>query len=247
MICNALCDQLPQLAKQISAYRHAVDDLAGPLYVCVESGDVGPDMARLHLTRRRFVLGGLAVMAAPARPATAAPPPLLADSARSAALAALERHQTSISRTGRIGIADFSQPSSALRFVILDLTSGSEQALLVAHGRGSDPQHSGWVQHFSNAFGSNATSEGNFLTAEHYNGRHGRSMRLDGLDPQNSNARDRAIVIHGAWYVSDAMVQSQGKTGRSEGCLAFDRLFLDEVMTRLGPGHLIHACKPAAS
>jgi L,D-transpeptidase catalytic domain len=68
-------------------------------------------------------------------------------------------------------------------------------------------------------------------------------MRLDGLDPTNSNAASRAIVMHGAWYVSGAMIAHCGMLGRSEGCFAVAQASLDEILTRLGPGRLIYAGK----
>ena len=66
-------------------------------------------------------------------------------------------------------------------------------------------------------------------------------MRLEGLDPTNSNAASRAIVVHGAWYVSEEMIGQHGMLGRSEGCFAVAPSSLDEILTRLGPGRLIYA------
>jgi hypothetical protein len=66
----------------------------------------------------------------------------------------------------------------------------------------SDPHHTGYLHKFSNVSGSNASSEGAFLTGDYYVGQHDRSQRLAGLDPTNDNAMDRAIVIHGAWYAN---------------------------------------------
>jgi hypothetical protein len=74
-------------------------------------------------------------------------------------------------------------------------------------------------------------------------GAHGHSMRLDGLDPTNSNALSRAIVVHGAWYVNEAMIGHSGMLGRSEGCFAVADSSLPEIMARLGPGRLIYADK----
>jgi len=90
---------------------------------------------------------------------------------------------------------------------------------------------------------SNATSAGAYRTAAAYLGAHGHSIRLDGLDPTNSNAAARAIVVHGAWYVSEEIIGRCGMLGRSEGCLAVSHSSLDEVLTRLGPGRLIYAGK----
>ncbi len=156
-------------------------------------------------------------------------------------MAALERHPHL--ERDRIGIADYSAPSRDPRFFIVDLASGREQALLCAHGRGSDPQHSGWLQHFSNVPGSAASSSGAYETANAYTGSHGTSRRLVGLDPANHNAMDRAIVVHPAWYVSDDIVRQQGKLGRSEGCFAFSEGDIATVLRQLGEGRLIYADK----
>lgn len=155
----------------------------------------------------------------------------------------MERHASAIQHRDRIGIADFSQPSRTPRFFLLDLDSGKVENFLVSHGRGSDPGHSGWLERFSNLPGSAASSEGAYLTGDYYTGKHGPSQRLIGLDPSNSNAEARAIVIHGAWYVSDDMVRQHGKLGRSEGCLAFAEDRLGQILDRLGPGRLIYADK----
>jgi L,D-transpeptidase-like protein len=66
---------------------------------------------------------------------------------------------------------------------------------------------------------------------------------LDGLDPTNSKAASRAIVVHGAWYVSRQMIVDCGMLGRSEGCFAVANSSLNEILTRLGPGRLIYADK----
>jgi hypothetical protein len=68
-------------------------------------------------------------------------------------------------------------------------------------------------------------------------------MRLDGLDPTNSNALSRAIVVHGAWYVNEEMIGRVGMLGRSEGCFAVADSSLPDIMARLGPGRLIYADK----
>jgi hypothetical protein len=115
--------------------------------------------------------------------------------------------------------------------------------LLVAHGRGSDPDNTGWVQRFSNRPGSNASSNGSFLTGDTYIGKHGRSRRLIGLDPENDEAEPRAIVIHAASYVSRAMAREQGRVGRSQGCFAVAADDLDQVLARLGAGRLLFADK----
>ena len=87
---------------------------------------------------------------------------------------------------------------------------------------------------------------GHILTDGYYVGAHGRSIRLSGLDPSNANAQARGIVVHGAWYVSPEMARNRGVLGRSEGCFAFGSASLEEVMARLGPGHMIYADKVTA-
>ena len=161
------------------------------------------------------------------------------------ALDALDRHRGSISRPDTIGIADFSLHSRLPRFHLLNVADGTATSHLVAHGRGSDPTHTGWLERFSNEPRSQATSAGAYRTDALYVGEHGRSMRLEGLGPTNDNAAARAIVVHGAWYVSDEIVTHFGMLGRSEGCLAVANSSLDEVLGRLGPGRLIYADKVA--
>jgi hypothetical protein len=157
------------------------------------------------------------------------------------ALDALEQHHDSISYRDFIGVVDFSLPSRAPRFHLVNLAEGRVRSHWVAHGRGSDPAHTGWLERFSNAPRSNATSAGAYKTGSLYVGAHGRSMRLEGLDPTNSNALSRAIVVHGAWYVNEDMIGHSGMLGRSLGCFAVADSSLPEITTRLGPGRLIYA------
>ncbi|OCC25398.1 twin-arginine translocation pathway signal protein [Croceicoccus estronivorus] len=160
------------------------------------------------------------------------------------AMAALDSHRAKIASRDLIGIVDFSARSGEPRFHFVDVANGRvATSLFVSHGRGSDPQNSGWVQQFSNRPGSNASSNGSYLTGNTYYGKHGRSRRLEGLDPENNNAFQRAIVIHGASYVSRDMAHTQGRVGRSQGCFAVSRSDIGEVLDRLGPGHLLFAAK----
>ncbi|KUR70406.1 twin-arginine translocation pathway signal protein [Novosphingobium fuchskuhlense] len=158
------------------------------------------------------------------------------------ALAALDQHGMAIAVRDRIGIVDFSQPSREARFHIVDLVGGTVSApLLVAHGRGSDPANRGIAEHFSNQVGSDASSRGSFVTGEVYYGKHGRSRRLVGLDPENDRAMERGIVIHAASYVSPAVVAMQGRVGRSQGCFAVNPREITQVLEQLGPGRLLFA------
>jgi hypothetical protein len=159
------------------------------------------------------------------------------------ALVALDQHRDRIEFTDRIAIADFSAPSSKPRFYLVDMRNGATTSFLVAHGKGSDPDHSGWVQRFSNEEGSLCSSEGTFLTSDYYVGDHGASQRLIGLDPTNSNAEGRAIVIHSAWYASPELLLTQPMLGRSDGCFVFGAEQIDYVFDRLGPGRMLFAAR----
>lgn len=168
-------------------------------------------------------------------------PPLLAE-----ALAALDRHDPYLTHRDRIALVDFSRSSAETRFQLVDVASGRiERELLVAHGSGSDPHATGRLHTFSNEPGSNATSRGAYLTSNEYFGKYGRSQRLIGLDPDNNQALDRAIVIHGAPYVDPSLIARQGRIGRSQGCFAFQLSEVAEVMNALGEGRMIYAAKLA--
>lgn len=139
------------------------------------------------------------------------------------------------------GIADFARPSSLPRFHFANLENGTVRSFLVAHGKGSDPEHDGWLKHFSNTPGSEATSRGGYLTCEWYNGKYGTSIRLVGLESDNSLALDRAIVVHPAWYADPTMVAKWGKIGRSEGCFAMAPGDFNEALWHLSGGRLLYA------
>ena len=119
----------------------------------------------------------------------------------------------------RLAVIDYSLPSTARRLWIFDLKR--QRVLLrdfVAHGRQSGEN---LATRFSNSEGSHQSSLGLFRTAESYQGKHGYSLRMDGLEPGiNDRARERAIVIHSAAYVDPALARSQGRIGRSLGCPA---------------------------
>jgi hypothetical protein len=159
------------------------------------------------------------------------------------AKAALDTHR--VYPRDSIGVVDFNRPSGEERFYVVNLMSGDVESHRVAHGRGSDPDHSGFVERFSNDFGSYASSNGAYLTGDYYEGKYGLSMKVRGLDMSNYNAEPRAIVIHNAWYAEDDMIPLHGKLGRSEGCFAMSKKSQFEVMRRLAGGRMIYADKLA--
>lgn len=147
-------------------------------------------------------------------------------------------------RAGRyLSVIDYRLPSTAPRLWVLDLAE--HRALYterVAHGRESGENV---AVRFSNVPGSNQSSLGLFRTGETYVGQHGRSLRLDGLEPGvNDHARDRAIVIHGAEYCTGGHVVRYGRLGRSLGCPALDPAVTDGVIDTIRDGTLLLAYYP---
>jgi hypothetical protein len=128
-------------------------------------------------------------------------------------------HQGAVARTGLLTVIDYTRPSTEPRLWVLDLNRARVlYRELVAHGRRSGDNT---TRFFSNAAGSLMTSLGLFVTDTSYVGRNGYSLRLRGLDSGvNDNAWDRAIVVHGAAYVSTAVAERLGRLGRSWGCPA---------------------------
>jgi hypothetical protein len=148
-----------------------------------------------------------------------------------------EANKAKFANRNYISIINFAQSSKTARFYIVDLNSGGVWPIHVAHGKGSDADHDGYAEKFSNVSGSNASSLGFYKTAETYSGNHGLSLKLDGLSSTNSNVRARAIVIHGASYVQEKSVIQ----GRSWGCPAVDMAIRTKVVTALKGGSLIYA------
>ena len=140
----------------------------------------------------------------------------------------------------RLALIDYSLPSVDRRLWIFDLQT--KKLLLsdyVAHGRGSGDNY---ARSFSNQEGSLQSSLGLFTTAESYVGIHGRSLRLDGLEPGiNDQARARAIVVHGAEYVDVQLAVTQGRIGRSFGCPALRPAIVNKVIDALQGGQMLYA------
>lgn len=129
-------------------------------------------------------------------------------------------------------IADFDQESCKKRLYIIDLAN--RKLVLntwVAHGQNSGGDK---PSYFSNNINSNQSSIGFYLTGEIYFGKHGRSLKLDGMDQGfNSNARERSIVVHGASYVSQKSIDQLGRLGRSQGCPAVSIKLADQVINTI--------------
>ena len=131
-----------------------------------------------------------------------------------------------LQQQGRIGagchtlsIADFSQSSNRERLWVVDVAAGRLlHHTLVAHGKNTGEEY---ARSFSNVEGSEKSSLGFYVTGPTYQGKHGLSLRLRGVDAgYNTNAQSRSIVVHGADYVSQDFVSRHGRLGRSQGCPA---------------------------
>jgi len=137
-----------------------------------------------------------------------------------------------------ITIIDFSKPSVKERFFVIDLEN--KRVLyksLVAHGKNSGEN---LAKSFSNDSKSLKSCLGFLLTAETYIGKHGYSLRLDGLEPGiNDNARSRTIVIHGADYVSNDFANQHGRLGRSWGCPALPINSSKSIIDKISNGSCV--------
>lgn len=150
-----------------------------------------------------------------------------------------------VKNPGTLTVIDYSKPSSEQRLWVFDLkTKELLYQELVAHGQGSGAN---MATQFSNLDSSHQTSLGLFRTADTYVGKNGYSLRLDGLDRGfNDQARDRAIVMHGAPYVSEAFVKATGRLGRSWGCPAISELVARKMIDTVKGGGLVFAYYPDA-
>lgn len=126
-------------------------------------------------------------------------------------------------------LIDFSKSSNTKRLWIIDMKNKTVlYNTLVAHGRNSGDE---FATAFSNASSSNKSSLGFYATGEIYNGKHGASLRLDGLEQGiNSNARSRAVVMHAADYVSEKFIKLHRRLGRSQGCPALPNELNKEII-----------------
>ena len=137
-----------------------------------------------------------------------------------------------------ISIIDFSRPSTDKRFYLVDLAN---KTLLfntfTSHGvnTGEDQAIA-----FSNKNGSRQSSLGFYLTAETYEGKHGTSLKLDGLERGfNNRARKRYIVIHSADYVSESFIKENGRLGRSWGCPALPPDITQDIIQLIKEGSVL--------
>lgn len=136
---------------------------------------------------------------------------------------------------------DFSLSSAEERLYVVNLVTGNISKFLVTHGMGSDINHNGYAESFSNEDNSHKSSLGLYISAGIYVGKHGESVRLHGLSSTNSNALERAIVMHAASYVSEDIADSQGHIGRSHGCPAMNAADWKLLKSKVNGGVLLLA------
>lgn len=140
-------------------------------------------------------------------------------------------------------IIDFGKPSTEKRFYLIDLANRAIKFhTYVAHGRNTGEN---LAKSFSNVQHSNQSSLGFYVTAETYYGSKGYSLRLDGMEKSyNSNIRSRAVVVHGADYVSENWIKKYGRLGRSQGCPALPTDVNKKIIDTIKGGSVMFAHYP---
>jgi len=145
-----------------------------------------------------------------------------------------------------LSVVDFSQPSTCKRYYLIDMNARKVICQdYIAHGKNTGALN---AENFSNIPHSNQSSLGFYRTAETYHGKHGLSLRLDGLEKGiNDKARQRAIVIHSAWYAEESFVKKYGRLGRSFGCPALPAGNYKEIIQWIKDGTLLFIYSPESA
>ncbi|GGE96972.1 murein L,D-transpeptidase catalytic domain family protein [Flavobacterium limi] len=143
-------------------------------------------------------------------------------------------------------LIDFSLSSNLKRLWVIDLTSNTILfQSLVAHGRNTGEE---FASAFSNINSSFKSSLGFYATGEIYQGKHGASLRLDGLERGiNDKARERGVVMHGADYVSESFIRAHKRLGRSQGCPAVPVELTDDIIQAIKGKSCLYIYHPSRS
>ena len=155
------------------------------------------------------------------------------------------QNENSLNNSDYLTIIDMSVSANTERFFLINMeTQQLEHKSLVAHGRNSGLEY---AMKFSNKMSSHQTSLGFYKTAETYIGKHGFSLRLDGLEFSNNQARKRAIVIHEADYASSAFIKKNGRLGRSYGCPSIPKKDYNTIINKIRKGSCLFIYYPETS
>lgn len=154
--------------------------------------------------------------------------------------------QDGLDRKGIITIVDFSKPSTVKRLWVIDLKRSKViYNTWVAHGENSGRNY---ATRFSNVTDSRESSLGLYVTGSTYVGNLGYSMRLYGITPgYNTNAYNRDIVMHGAWYVGEQVIREYGHLGFTWGCFGINPDVLHPIIDKIQNGTLLLAYYPDSS
>lgn len=145
-----------------------------------------------------------------------------------------------VSNTAVLTIVDFNRPSNQKRLWVIDLKN--DKVLMHIHVAQGKNTGKLYAKHFSNRPGSDESSPGIYTTANIYEGEHGESLRIQGLEKGiNNNAYSRAIVIHPAWYVTHSFIKAHGYAGRSWGCFAVNPKQADKFIGYVKGGSVLFA------
>jgi hypothetical protein len=137
-------------------------------------------------------------------------------------------------------LVDMTKHSATKRGFLINIRTGQSKSFYISHGIGSNGLKPGFATNFSNVEGSKMTSLGLYQTGAVYNGRFGRSMKLDGLESTNSNARKRYIVFHGYAGTDKSYIDKYGLAYPSEGCVTVERHLAKELIEKLKEGSLLY-------
>lgn len=129
-------------------------------------------------------------------------------------------------------LVDFSLSSNVKRLWVIDLSTNTILFnSLVAHGRNTGEE---FATSFSNDASSFKSSLGFYVTGEIYQGKHGKSLKLDGLEKGvNDKARERGVVMHAADYVSNSFIENNKRLGRSQGCPAIPVELTEKIINTI--------------
>ncbi|MDR7371817.1 murein L,D-transpeptidase catalytic domain family protein [Flavobacterium aquidurense] len=143
-------------------------------------------------------------------------------------------------------LIDFSLSSNTKRLWVIDLATNTILfQSLVAHGRNTGEEY---ASAFSNSDSSYKSSLGFYSTGEIYQGKHGASLRLDGLENGvNDHARGRGVVMHGADYVSESFIRNNKRLGRSQGCPAIPFELTNKIIQTIKDKSCLYIYHPSRS